>query len=255
MPKWQVQKEKINDGLINKIRNMINNIYKQAIRAAFDNFIMVNETLAKHFKDANPALLMGYFISEDQFHEKNGKLDDYGYFYCKANKLEDKFGYSPKMQTAIINKLLEAKLIQIVNKRINGSESISRSRHIKVLHENVYHLIVGDSEKDQQVSTLPKGLADIEAELIICTKRRGGQYVRTKEDEEILKIALVHGLHPPMIRESFDEKHKRIHGKQVTAKYLLTAYIGNINTFQEKVEKSEGEREKALAALPSLKVG
>ncbi|HEY0769420.1 MAG TPA: hypothetical protein VGD31_03740 [Sphingobacteriaceae bacterium] len=234
---------------------MVNNIYKQAIRAAFDNFIMVNETLAKHFKDANPALLMGYFISEDQFHEKNGKLDDYGYFYCKANKLEDKFGYSPKMQTTIINKLLESKLIQIVNKRINGSESISRSRHIKVLHENVYNLIVKDSKEEEEVSILPRAVADIESELITCTKRRGGEYMRTKEDEEILKIALVHGLHPPIIRQSFNEKHKRIHGKQVTAKYLLTAYIGNINSFQEKVKNSEHEREKALAALPSLKVG
>src|SRR4051812_38270466 len=105
---------------------MDNAKYKIEVRSAFKNFVMVNETLVKHFKDANPALVLGYFISEDKLLEENKKLDKYGYFYCKADKLEAKFGFSRKVQENLIKKLVDAELVEIVNKRVSGSESISK---------------------------------------------------------------------------------------------------------------------------------
>lgn len=208
-------------------------IYKQAVRAAFDNFVMVNQTLVKHFKNANPALFMGYLISEESFLDKCKKLDQYGYFFCKTDKLEEKYGFSFKVQDRLINMLVKDGLIEVIVKRVEGSESISKVKHFKVLHENVFNLVNGTTQEvEKETSDLPANLLDIQDALEAYCKLRRTKFVRTSSDKRILEIALVHGLCSEIINQTIQEKHKKLKGKCVTAKYLLTAYIPNISELE-----------------------
>ena len=212
--------------------------HKQAVRTAFNNFIQVNQTLVKHFKDANPALLMGYFISEEQYLEKQNKLDQYGYFYCTTAKIEEKYGFSWKMQDKIIDKLVGAGLIKSILKRKEGSESLSKVKHFKVIHENVSNLVNGIvSEAKVDASNLPKNLQDIQETLKSFASSQRATYQKTEADENILRIASLHGLCPELINHDIKDKHKRLKGKTVCAKYLLKAFIPNIDDWETKFKE------------------
>ena len=115
---------------------MTNSIYKEAVRASFNNYVMVNQTLVKHFKDANPALLLGYLIQEECFLESQDKLDQYGYFYCKTQKLEDKYGFSYKVQDRILDSLVENQLVQVVVKRMAAKFQGSLRAQIRPANSN-----------------------------------------------------------------------------------------------------------------------
>ena len=220
-------------------------IHKQAVRAAFNNFVMVNQTLVKHFKDANPALLLGYLISEDTYHERERKLDQYGYFYCKTNKLEEKYGFSYKVQDKLIDSLCSAELVKVVVKRIEGSQSISKVKHFKVNYTKVSNLVnnIEDDEVNSLDESIPKDLLEIRTALKTFAEDHRATFQVTEADVKILKIARMHGLNPIIINESIGEKHKRIKGKSVTAKYLLTAFIPNISEFENNpIVKQETPR-------------
>jgi hypothetical protein len=221
--------------------------HKQAVRTAFNNFIQVNQTLVKHFKDANPALLMGYFISEEEYLEKQNKLDQYGYFYCTTAKIEDKYGFSWKMQDKIIDKLVAAGLIKSIRKRREGSESLSQVKHFKVIHENVANLVNGIVREDEEESSdLPKHLQEIQNSLKAFVLGQRGTYQKTDADDNILRIASMHGLSPELIEQSIGEKHKRIKGKTVCAKYLLTAFIPDIGEWQQEFNEPKAKAESLL---------
>jgi hypothetical protein len=219
-------------------------IFKQAVRAAFNDFVPVNRTLVKHFKDSNPALFLGYLIQEDKYLEEQNKLDQYGFFYCKTKKLEDKYGFSYKVQDRLIGILVDAGAIDIVLKRVEGSENISKVKHFKINHENVANLVTGKpiSESKTEDSELPEDLLAIHNTLKKFAEDHRAKYQTTGADLEILEIAKLHGLCPAVINESIKERHKRMKGKIVTAKYLLTAFIPNIseweNTPEEELEKT-----------------
>lgn len=135
---------------------MTTQLYKQAVRTAFNNFIPVNQSLVKHFKDANAALLMGYFINEEDYLEKQNKLDQYGFFYCTTKKIVDKYGLSYKRQDRIIDMLVKEDLIICLNKRIEGSDSLSKVKHFKIMHKNVSDLVTGSGiSLEPEVSNLP----------------------------------------------------------------------------------------------------
>lgn len=209
----------------------MSDVHKRAVRAAFGNFVMVNKTLVQYFKDANPALLLGYFISEDKNFEESGKPDSYGYFYCKADKIERKFGYSRKVQDTILKHLVDAGLLEIFNKRIEGSECLSKVKHFKVLHTNIYNLVNKIQIPTPEDNLHPR-LLDIKQALIAACKDRQATWVPTANDEEILGIALIHGLSGKLITDSIYKKHKRLKSKRVSFKYLLTGFIPNIEYFE-----------------------
>ncbi|HQT24001.1 MAG: hypothetical protein B7X86_14350 [Sphingobacteriales bacterium 17-39-43] len=227
---------------------MTNSIYKEAVRASFNNYVMVNQTLVKHFKDANPALLLGYLIQEECFLESQDKLDQYGYFYCKTQKLEDKYGFSYKVQDRILDSLVENQLVQVVVKRIEGSEGISKVKHFKIDHENVCHLVTGAvTKKEAKVDDLPKDLLKIQDSLKLFAESQRATYVKTTADKKILTIAKINGFCPEIHCERLKERHKRLKGKTVTAKYLLTAIIPNII----EAEKYEAPK----VEYPKIRVG
>lgn len=208
--------------------------HKQAVRAAFNNFVMVNQTLVKHYKDANPALLLGYLISEDTYHEREKKLDQYGYFYCKTDKLEEKYGFSYKVQDKLISSLCNDGLIKVILKRIENSESISKVKHFKIDYKKVSNLVnnIEDVEVEDLDDSLPKDLLDIQIALKSYAEDHRATFQKTGADVKILKIAQIHGLNSTLINQSIANKHKRIKGKTVTAKYLLTAFIPNISEYE-----------------------
>ena len=211
---------------------MSNSVYKLALRGAFNNFVMVNQTLVKHFKDANPALVLGYFIGEEEYHENTKGLDSHGYFYCKMEKLETKFGFTRRIQDGIMKKLVEANLIEVHNKRIEGSESISKVRHIKLKDENIFNLVNGIKTQEQPKDGFEEDLSIIYTTLQNFATERGATFVKTSEDEEVMKVARMHGLNgTDILQRQLQARHVRMKGKRVTGKYLLAAMIKDIDGF------------------------
>jgi hypothetical protein len=213
-------------------------ISKQAVRASFDNFVKVNTTLTKHFKDSNPALLLGYFISEEAYHESKSQLDSKGYFYCKCTKIEEKFGFSKQLQSAILKQLVQADLIEVYLKAVDGSNCISRVRHIKVYHENIYNFVKNITVPSPE-ETMPSHLVEIKDALISFCKRRCASWIMTKEDEKVLKIATIHGLCKEVMEDKLQERHKRLRGKRVTFKYLLKPLIPDIDKYENYVREDK----------------
>lgn len=215
-------------------------IHKAAVRGAFNNFVMVNETLVKKFRCANPALLLGYLIGEEAHLERIGKLDTHFYFYCKVQKIEDKYGYSKDTQASIIKKLVDAGLIEVYNKQIEGSEAISKVRHFKLNHTNIFNTVNEIEEVEEKSDDLPQDLSDIKKALVSFAKENGAAFVPTEADEEILKIARYNGISgskvgADLLKTILKDRHKRLRGKRVSCKYLLTAMIDFPST--EKAHK------------------
>jgi hypothetical protein len=223
-------------------------ICKEAVRSAFGDFVMVNRTLVKHFGDANTALFLGYLVGEDGYLEKNNKLDQWGCFYCTSEKFEEKFGLSHKVQNRIIKTLVKAKLIEVTNRRVQGSQSISKKKHFKICYENIYNLVKYEKVAEEDlVDNLPPYMLEIQNTLMDFAKERGAVYRRSSNDRRILEIAVMHGLNPKSINQVIGEKHVRMQGKCVCAKYLLTPLIPNIEDF-------ENQKPKEKAVYPSLRV-
>jgi hypothetical protein len=63
----------------------------------------------------------------------------------------------------------------------------------------------------------------------------------------VLEIAKATGLTPDRVRDMITERHKRLKGKTVTAKYLLTAIIPDLQELQEKAnDESSAETHKLM---------
>ncbi|MDF3078024.1 MAG: hypothetical protein K0S09_1913 [Sphingobacteriaceae bacterium] len=211
---------------------------------SFNNFVMVNRTLTKHFKDSNPALLLGYFISEDQFHREQGTLDKHGYFYCKADKLMDKFGFTASVQRGILDKLVQEDLIEVYLKRIDASESLSEVRHIKINYGAIHDLVYS-IPKPPVIETLPSHFLPMKYTIVNFIKRRGGSFVPTSKDEEILRVAELHGLCPEILEQNLAERKFKIKSKRITLKYILSAFISNF----EKFQRTSSDQEKGSFSL------
>jgi hypothetical protein len=206
-----------------------NKIHKAAVRGAFNSFIMVNSTLiCKVGGDA--AILIGYLIGEEAYLEGEKKLDSQGYFFCKVQKIEDKFNYSKDTQSSIIKKLVGAGLIEVHNKQIEGSESISKVRHFKLNHTAIFNMVNEIEAVDEVEDNLPEDLSNLRKVLAAFAKEHGAAFFTTEADEQVLKIARFSGISGSpegavVLTTILKDRHKRLKGKRVSCKYLLTAMV------------------------------
>lgn len=89
-------------------------------------------------------------------------------------------------------------------------------------------------------------MQEIESALKLFTISKRATYQKTSEDAVILSIARAKGLTSESIPELINEKHKRLKGKTVCAKYLLTALIPNLQELQDKVTAEQPKETRKL---------
>lgn len=82
-----------------------------------DNYIITNKTLIKKL-GLHEAIMIGELCSEYSFWEKQGKLDEDGFFYSTRNNIEENTGLSEHFQRKALETLKQYEIIQIVKKGI-----------------------------------------------------------------------------------------------------------------------------------------
>jgi len=201
------------------------------VEKAFSNFVMVNKTIVKHFGDFNTAGILGYLIAENQGLHKSNRLDSQGYFWCKADKLEENFGLSRRVQDPIIKKLKEAGLISVETKQVEGSSNAAKIRHFKINHTAIYNLVNGIKEaaKPVVVEDLPDDLAAIRNTLKAFVESKGATFVSTHEDEVVLRIARLTGFSKEISIPKLLERIKKYTNASFNCKYLIKTLVLNFD--------------------------
>lgn len=82
-----------------------------------DNYIITNKTLIKKL-GLHEAIIIGELCSEYAFWEKQGKLDEEGFFYSTRENIEENTGLSEHLQRKALESLKQYGIIQIVKKGI-----------------------------------------------------------------------------------------------------------------------------------------
>jgi len=205
--------------------------YITDVEKSFSNFTMVNNSIVKHFGDFNAAGILGYIISEAKHMRSLSKLDSQGYFWCKADKLEDKFGLSRKVQDKLIKRLKEANFIEAQTKKVEGSTNDAKIRHFKVNYTAIYNFVkdIKEAAKPVEVETLPEDLAEIKNTLKAFVISKGARFNTTKEDEAILKIARMSGFTEQISIPAIAERIKKYTNASFTCKYLIKTLVSNFD--------------------------
>jgi hypothetical protein len=206
----------------------------EAIEASFNNYTQVNQTLVKHFGDANPGFIFGYISSQAKYYRELNQLDDQGYFWCKADKIQEKFGMSRKVQDNIIKKLESINLISVINKTVQGSFNPAQIRHFKINYTVVYNFINGIKEvvEPTKVETLPFDLLEIKNALKDLITSKGAKFYSTTDEEEVLKVARSTGftkeIHIPLLAVRIKKWNRCTYN----CKYLVTSLMANFQEVQ-----------------------
>ena len=198
---------------------------REAVQKAFDDFTIVNNTIMNHFGDANPALILGYLVAQEQFLSRNGKLDSYGYFYSPKDSLVAKLGLSIKKQDNSFNKLKQSGFIDIENKRIDNSTSLCRYRHIRINYPAIYNFVRGlkPSEETPFASNVSERFRDMEQILVAFCNKKGAQYRQSSNDEDMFRKAELFGHDASFLLPVLERQYKnsKLANRRLTAGYLL----------------------------------
>jgi len=218
---------------------MDTNKHIDAVEKAFSDFTMINNALWQYFEgDATPAALFGYLTSEAKFIRETKRLDSHGYFWCKADKLQEKTHMSRRVQDSVVKKLVAANLIDVHTKPIEGSTAISKVRHFKINYEVVYNIVNGikDTAKPVVIEDLPEDLAAIRNDLRALTEAKGAKFYHTKEDEQILRVARNHGYTREISLMLISERVTFTNRKHCS-KYLIKSIIPDLDNILVELEK------------------
>ena len=111
-------------------------------------FWTLNKTLVKKIGNINAAFFLTYLIDKEDYHRQRDELktfEEWGedFFYCAANKAQEKTTLTTKQQTAAIKILESAGLIMTI---LKGTPA---TKHFKLNHSNILDFILGANKFSQ----------------------------------------------------------------------------------------------------------